>query len=247
MPKKLADVAAEGKSATDEDETPLCICCSNTTELISCEKCGCGSYCSTRCLELDGVHAMWCPWICRLEAHENEKRMKNEINMVDAEKLPYRMKLKRVKLVGERPLVNICLDGEKIQGLWDTGAMISLINEKFLHEKFPGVPILPIAEFSGKEINLTAANKSEIDVKGVVVFDFGVEETERLFQVPFLVTSQQISCPIIGYNTIDHLVKNFRSKINLPESLCTLVDCLTLSKKAEAMVNLIEEGAEIQN
>ena len=68
---------------------------------------------------------MWCPWICRLEAYENEKRMSKEINMIDSEKLPRKMKLQLVKLVGDRPLVNICLDGKRIQGLWDTGAMIS--------------------------------------------------------------------------------------------------------------------------
>ena len=246
MSGKRVDIAPEGKAATDKKQTPECmLCCSETTELISCEKCGCGSYCSKQCLALDGVHAMWCPWICRLEAYENEKRMSKEINMIDSEKLPRKMKLQLVKLVGDRPLVNICLDGKRIQGLWDTGAMISLINDRFMHDNFPEVSILPITEFSGENITLTAANKSEIDVKGVVVLDFGVEGSERLFQVPFLVTTQQISSPIIGYNTIEHLVKNFRNTINLSESLCSLVDCLS-SEKAEVVVNLIEQGTEIK-
>ena len=72
---------------------------------------------------------MWCPWIVKLEEVETEKRRRTEINMVDSEKLPYKMKLRLVKLVGERPLVNIHLNGKKIQGLWDTGAMISLMNK----------------------------------------------------------------------------------------------------------------------
>ena len=58
--------------------------------------------------------------------------MKTEINMIDAEKLPLNMKLKLVKLVGERPVVNIYLNDKKVKGLWDTGAMISLMNRKFL-------------------------------------------------------------------------------------------------------------------
>ena len=50
---------------------------------------------------------MWCYWIQRLEQVETDKRVRSEINMVDTEKLPYKMKLKLVKLVGEKPLVNI--------------------------------------------------------------------------------------------------------------------------------------------
>ena len=239
-------VAPPGKAATSKNKPPKCTMCSEKkTELVSCPKCHCGSYCSTECMELDGVHAMWCPWICRLEEVENEKRMKSEINMVDAEKLPYKMKLQLVKLVGERPLVNIHLNRKKVQGLWDTGAMISLINDEFLKENFPDVKVHPIEEFSGQGLTLTAANKSEIGVDGVAILDFGVDEADGLFQVPFLVTAQEISSPIIGYNTIEHLVKNFRDKMNLSESLCNLVDCLS-SEKADVMVNLIEKGAEIK-
>ena len=187
---------------------------------------------------------MWCPWIVKLEEVETEKRRRTEINMVDSEKLPYKMKLRLVKLVGERPLVNIHLNGKKIQGLWDTGAMISLMNKEFLNENFPEVEVHSISEFAGQGISLTAANKSEIGVDGVAVLEFGIDGGDGLFEVPFLITSQELSSPIIGYNTIEHLVKNFRDKMDLPKSLCTLVDCLS-TEKADAMVNIIEEGAEI--
>ena len=222
------------------------ICCKKTSELISCEKCGCGKYCSKECLELDGIHAMWCSWICKLEAHENTKRMSKEINLIDSEKLPYIMKLQLVKLVGERPLVTIYLEGKKIQGLWDTGAMISLIDKKFLEENFPSAEVVSISEFAGQGLTLSVANKSEIDVEGVAVLDFGVNDEEGLFRVPFLVTPQEISSPIIGYNTIEHLVKNFRNKVNLSESLCNLVDSLSSSENADAVVNLIEKGSEVK-
>ena len=149
------------------------LCCEKKTELICCPKCSCGSYCSTECMELDGVHAMWCPWICKLEQVETEKRMRSEINMVDAEKLPYKMKLQLVKLVGERPLVNIHLNGKKEEGLWDTGAMISLVNDGFLTEHFPDVEIHSISDFTGQGLTLTAANKSEIGVDGVAILDWG--------------------------------------------------------------------------
>ena len=216
------------------------MCRKEGVELTSCPECHCGLYCSVECREADEAHATWCMWICRLEVHETEKRMKQEINMVDAEKLPFKMKLKLVRLVGERPLVKIFLNGKRIKGLWDTGAMISLINKLFLEENFPDAKIQPISEFTGEGLTLSAANKSAIDVEGVVVLNFGVKDGEGLFKIPFLVTSQEISSPIIGYNTIEHLVKNFRGKMNLSESLCDLVDTLSSPKKADAVVNLNE-------
>ena len=180
-----------------------------------------------------------------MERLETQKRMKHEINMVDAEKLPRNLKLKLVKLVGERPLVNIHLNKKKIRGLWDTGAMISLVNKSFLKENFPDVKIHSIKDFIGEGLTLTAANKSTIDTEGVVVLDFGVAE-DGLFQVPFLVTSQEISSPIIGYNTIEHLVKNYRKEMNMSESLCNLVDALSSTENADAVVNLIEQGSSIK-
>ena len=170
--------------------------------------------------------------------------MKNEIFVNDSEKLPYKMKLKLVRLVGERPLVKMYLNGEEVQGLWDTGAMISLVNDRFLQEKFPGVQVHSIADFSGGDFMLTAANKSEIDVQGVAILNFGVSESQELFQVPFLVTSNDVSSPIIGYNTIEHLVNNFKDKLNLCESLVNVMGRLS-SEGVEKMVNLIQLGGEI--
>ena len=59
-----------------------------------------------------------------------------------------------------------------------------------------------------------------------------------------MVTSDKISNPIIGYNTIEHLVKNFKDKIDLSSSLVKVIGNLS-SEKAENMVNLVEKGAEI--
>ena len=243
---KLEHVAPEGEAATGKKEPPKCMmCCKETENVEACPKCQCGIYCSKECRELDGVHAMWCYWICRLSAHENEKKMRTEINMVDSNKLPYKMKRRLVKLVGDRPLVNIFLNGKKVKGLWDTGAMVSLLNRAYLQKNHPEVAIHSIAEFLGQGLTLSAANNGEINIDGVAILDFGVDG-EELFQIPFLVTSQQMSSPIIGYNTIEYLVKNYKGKINLSESMCNLVDGLVSAENAEVMVNLIEKGAEIE-
>ena len=212
-------------------------------EAISCSKCSCGKYCSPSCLDSHSNHIQYCPWICSLERLETEKRMKREIFVTDQDKLPYKMKLQLVKLVDARPLVNVQLNGKRVQGLWDTGAMISLINEKVLKELFPGIKIHSIYDFTGEDFKVTVANKSVMSVSGVAILDFGVDESHPLFQVPFLVTSQEMTCPIIGYNTIEHLVTNFKDKINLSESL---VDVYNLpSESVDSMVNLIEKGGDV--
>ena len=170
--------------------------------------------------------------------------MRNEIAVTDSEKLSYKMKLQSIRLVGERPLVNIYLNGDDVQGLWDIGAMFSLVNEKFLCEMFPDINIYSLAECMGDDFILTAANKSKLCVQGVAILEFGVSKFHTLFQVPFLVTSDEISCPVIGYNIIEHLVTNFKDKLKLTESLVNIIGSL-LPEKADGMVNLIQKGGEL--
>ena len=218
----------------------------NTDEdkLQSCERCKCGKFCSSECLNNHEDHAKYCEMICSLERVENEKRMRSEIFVNNDERLPYKVKLELIRLVGERPLVKILLDGVEVRGLWDTGAMISLINKGFLLKNFPEAKIESISEFTGENFSLTAANKSEVHVEGVVVLTLGVGESGGLFRVPFLVTGEEISAPIIGYNIIAHLVGNFKEQLNLPKSLVEMITSLSSEKSAETMVNLIERGEE---
>ena len=247
--KKLLGVAPVGKDVTKIKKKPpqnFCMICNQVSKkVISCEKCHCGKYCSHECMQGHKNHNTYCEAICSLEQLETEKRIATEIFTSDSEKLPYKLKLKLIRLVGERPLINIFLNGKEISGLWDTGAMISLINEEFLHENFPDSEIHPISDFTGSEtLTLKTANQSNLCVEGVVVLDFGVDSGSGLFQIPFLVTSEKISNPIIGYNTVEHLVTNFKDKIDLPRSMIKLMGNLS-SESAECMANLVEKGGEI--
>ena len=94
-------------------------------------------------------HTKYCSVIFSLEKLENKKRMAKEIFLSDSEELPYKLKLNLIRLVGELPMVNIYLNGKEINGLWDTGAMISLMNENFLIENFPSVQLHAISELTG--------------------------------------------------------------------------------------------------
>ena len=145
-------------------------------------------------------------------------------------------------MVGERPLVNFYLNEIKVEGLWDTGAMISLVDTSFIENNFPDVKLHSVADFLGnEELMLTVANKNELSVKGVVILNFGIEESRNMFQIPFLVTEESISKPILGYNTIEHLITNFKDVINLSASLVSVIGGLS-AEKVETMVNLVETG-----
>ena len=178
--------------------------------------CNTGSYCSESCLKEHWNHSQYCAAICSLQDFETKKQLKRCVYGIDSEKLPYKVKRKLINLVGDRPLVKFSLDGKDEEGLWDTGAMISLLYSGFLAKNYPDVPIQTVAEFLGeeeKDIVLTAANKTQLNVKGVAVLNFGIKGKHDLFQLPFLVTDDEISRPILGYNTIEYLVNNFKIQL----------------------------------
>ena len=221
------------------------ICQKTCENLFGCQRCRCGQYCSSDCLKKHENHQSYCSVICSLEELENEKRRSTEIFVSDSEKLPFKLKRDLIRLVGERPLVNIFLNDEKVECLWDTGAMICLMNEQFLCENFPGTKIYSISEFTGSDsFSLTTANQSSLNVKGVSILSFGVEENKNLFDVPFLITSENISSPIIGYNTIEYFVSNFKSIIDVPISLSKVIGSLSMDS-AVSMVNLVGMGVNI--
>ena len=65
-----------------------------------------------------------------------------------------------------------------------------------------------------------------------------------MFQVPFLVTDDEISRPILGYNTIEYLVTNFKDSVDLPQSMVQMFGGLA-PENGEAMVNLVESAGKI--
>ena len=215
---------------------------------LSCLLCRTGSYCSGECMDRHEGHGTYCKAICMLEQIEWEKKKKALVCGVDGEKLPLKLKRKLVKLVGERPTLKFLLNNVETEGLWDTGAMVSLLDTLFLSEHFPDAKIETLAEFLEeediKDFKLTVANKKEMNVVGVVVLQFGVAGRPDMFEIPFLVTDESLSQPILGYNTIEYLVSNFGSSINLPASMVSLFGN-QLTDRPEVLVNVVESGSKI--
>ena len=99
--------------------------------------------------------------------------------------------------------------------------MISLMNKRVVEEKFPNVKIHSVEEFLGTGLKLSAANQTELQIGGIVLMDFGVEKSDILFQIPFIVTEEDVKEIIIGYNVIENLVVNCE-KVNVYESISKL-------------------------
>ena len=76
----------------------------------------------------------------------------------------------------------------------------------------------------------------------MVLLDFAVDSI--VFKVPFLVTKEKITNPIIGYNIIEHLVLNFKAGTNLLPSMVKILPCLSV-ENAQSMVLTIEKAAEV--
>ena len=231
-----------------ETPEPVCRNCSKSSpDMIRCSRCKCGEFCSTECLAKHENHGKYCATICSLEKLEAAKQRKLDINVHDSEKLPLKMKLKLIRMVGERPLVDVLLDGNVVEGLWDTGSMISLMNREFLEEQFPGVEIHSVAKFldSEESLTLTTANQTEMSVDGVALLNFGVDNSPDLFQVPFVITSEPVSKTIIGYNIIEYLASNFKDQVDVPAALLKMVRPLS-SKNVTSMVNLLEASGKIE-
>ena len=243
---KRTVVAADGEAATEEKPTPktnpCCVVCQKSMQkVLGCPKCKSRMYCSVECiLEHKVNNVALCSTIAEVEKIECEKLLQRLIRQSES-KLPLKMNREIVRLVGEKPLVSVGLDGVETPCLWDTGSMVSVMSKLLFLKLFPDKKIHSVEEFLGhSDLKLSTANNTELPIEGVVLFDFGVD-AEVLFQVPFLISKYDLAHPIVGYNMIEHLIVNYPEK-NL-SSLMKIVPNLS-ADSAQIMVNLVEEVAK---
>lgn len=183
--KKLSEVVLEKRPSTTtiKSSTKVCVNCAKPVKnLRRCRKCKSGCYCSRECCEEHGFkHGNLCTAIQDLENLDHQKKTVSvrETNQVF-------IKNKLVRLVGEKPILNCLLDGKSHNVLWDTGSMVSLVDEAWLRVNFPDVSILSIHEFlEGDNLQLCAANNTNVSVEGVAVIEFGLSK-DFVVLVPFL-------------------------------------------------------------
>ena len=132
--------------------------------MVKCGKCGSGCYCSDICRSNHHLeHRTLCSAIVDLEKLEKEKLSQRNSKSVNGSNLSYKLNRDIVRLVGERPVINVLLDGVDCKCLWDTGSMVSLINEDFLKENGLGNTMHTVQDFMENKLNLSAANNTEVN------------------------------------------------------------------------------------
>ena len=118
---------------------------------------------------------------------------------------------KIAKLVGEKCVVNCFLNGHQVQVLWDTGAQVSIMTNNFLLSQFPNVKKRDISELIESPLEVNAANGTSIPYTGWAELEFKLLPVEEgrpkyWYHVPFLITSNELNNPIVGYNVIREIV-----------------------------------------
>ena len=151
--------------------------------------------------------------MCYFEVNAEEKQNQSQQKVDQAtwvSHLTPKQLAKMANLVGEKCLVNCFLNGRQLEVLWDTGAQMSIMTNDFLNAKFPGVKKRDISELLDSPLEINAANGTAIPYTGWAELKFrllssGKEETTVM--VPFLITSEELNYPIVGYNVIKEIVK----------------------------------------
>ena len=124
--------------------------------------------------------------------------------------------------------------------MWDTGAMVSLLSESWMKHNLPGVEIKSLNELFDEYpgLDLSAVNHSRIPFVGwsevTMVLAGG-----GLLKVPFVVTKIDLEQPLVGYNVVEEIIKEFPDE-RLIESLFP-----SLNKKGAAtqLINAVQTKA----
>ena len=150
---------------------------------------------------------------------------------------------KVVGLVGKKCMVKCLLNDYELDMLWDTGAQVSIISIQWLQQHLKYISIRQLSELLDAKVNLTAVNGSVIPYIGwvevrVKLIPPSSHSNQGELIVPFLVTSETLDCPILGYNVIEELVnQDQNSKPIIYKSFPQ-----TESTKLDALVNFIQNS-----
>ena len=172
---------------------------------------------------------------------EVEKVYKDHTVRQDATDAKLRKKM--VKLVGRKPMLKCKIDGKVMRLLWDTGSMVSIAGRRWVKKNFPNKKIYSVSEFlEDHDLNLYAANKTKINLEGVILVEFGVDGVDEGFLVPIVVSGEDLGEPILGYNVIEHLV--LKGTDGQTNALRTALSGTRSEFEVNNLVALVQERAE---
>ncbi|XP_039866235.1 uncharacterized protein LOC120720578 [Simochromis diagramma] len=196
----------------------------------------------------DKLHELLWNRIRQLEAElEQSGKAKETVGATYASHLSLRCQAKLRALIGKKCMVDCFFEGVETQALWDTGSQVTIINENWRKSCFPHIQLRSTSELLGEDEALVgkAANQTPIPFAGWVELKFRLGSTrdpQPELVVPVLVSKEPgvAEPPIIGYNVIEHFVKDGMEQH--PDVTPAVVreafsiDC----KKAEVLINIVQ-------
>lgn len=136
--------------------------------------------------------------------HSDFEMPKSEVETISPS-----VKLRLVKLIGDKCIVTCSLDKVPVQALWDTGAQVSIISSQFLQAQCPSSDVRPVSDLVSSDLILTSASNDEVPFEGWTDLEFQLGHGTTSLRVPFLVSSSpSLVRPIIGYNVIRHYINS---------------------------------------
>ena len=182
-------------------------------------------YCCSSCKSV-----YFCGKNCQIQSWKDHKQVRKAISTLTAQRqkevfkrgsytvnLSTKQKHKVTGLIGEKCLINVLLNNKLSSVLLDTGAQVSVINDKYLRENFPHVDEYHVNELLDEPDSLRVqwGNQTGIPFSKYTVINLCIGEGEDKYHldVPFLITTDQISNPILGFNAIKHIAQTTDDKL----------------------------------
>ena len=129
-------------------------------------------------------------------------------------------------MIGQKT-IKFNLNGKNFEGLSGESTLINLVNSNFIKTEFK---------------DMKKANNFKMEIVGVVTFDSEIPDFKNKSSEPFIVMNSDISNLIVGFNIIEHLVKENTSAHFNP--ILKLSLNLNVSK-SELETNLKEENSRV--
>lgn len=207
--------------------------------MLQCSDCEIVKYCSQACKKKHWPdHKMSCTAISHLSNKAEPKTLDPDDTTFVSHLTP-RQHARVIELVGKRCTVKGEISGHSVDLLWDTGAQVSIISNEFLRRNLPGVAVKDISELLNIDLNLTAANGSEMPFVGWVELNFRLPSYKHDLKVPFLVTEQHLDSPSIGFNVIEEIIRDGNGEVVLSQAVLSSLPDLD-SQTAPVFVNFIK-------
>ena len=228
---KREEAATAGQGVTDDHVkwSHVCVNCGRKgLSLRQCSSCQSVHYCSQKCRRAHWTEQRkLCSAIKYLS--NQEKRNVSNSGMYVSHLTPNQY-AKVAKLVGKRCMVQCVMSNVQTEALWDASAQFSIVSKDWIATNLSTAEPRQLEELlSDQGLDLKAPNGSETPYEGwiEVSFKLATSGDKHGMAVRFLISTDSLDHPIVGYNVIEELVKDSGSH-TLDRQEETLVSALLL-------------------